>query len=174
MAADIKVKYPASNADTTSLTITLASLATSSTLLVGVESAAVDNRTNQDLDHLITGKITTGTSPTVSTKIEIWVYAPISITSGTPTYPDTLDGTNSAETLTSDNVKFSALRLAWSITVDNTTDRTYYIPPTSVANLFGSMPPFWGVFVTHNTAVNLNSTGGNQDISYIRVQAQTV
>jgi hypothetical protein len=174
MAADIKQKYPASNADTTSLTITLASLATSSTLLVGRESTAVDNRTNLDLDHLLSGKITTGTTPTVSTKIEVWVFAPISIASGTPAYPDVFDGTDSAETVTSDNVKFSALRLAWTTTVDATSDRAYYMPPTSIANLFGDMPAFWGVFVTHSTAVNLNATGGNHDLSYHRIQKQTV
>lgn len=170
--ADIKSKYPSSS--TTALTITLASLATSSTLLVGRESNAVDNTSNLDLDHLLSGKITTGTSPTVNTRIEVWVYAPISISSGTPIYPDVFDGTDSAETVTSDNVKSSLLKLAWSTLVDNTSDRTYYMPPTSIASLFGAMPAFWGVFVTHSTAVNLNSTAGNHDLSYYRIQAQTV
>lgn len=172
---DIKSKYPSSNADTVALTITLASLATSSTLLGGRESTAVDNRTNLDLDHLLSGKIRTGTTPTVSKTIEVWVYGPIQVASGTPTYPDVLDGTDSDETLTSANVKYSALRLAHSITVDATSDRDYFIPPTSVAALFGgSLPPFYGVFVTHDTAVNLNSTGGNHYLHYQRVQAQTV
>lgn len=175
MATDIKQKYPTgANADTVALTITLASLATSSTLLTGRESTSVDNRTNLDIDHLLSGKITTGTTPTASTKIEVWVVAPISIASGTPAWPDVFDGTDSAETVTSDNVKFSMLRLAWSTLVDSTSDRTYYIPPTSIASLFGEMPPFWEVFVTHSTAVNLNSTGSNHDLSYHRIQKQTV
>ena len=172
--SDIKLKYPASNADTTSLTITLASLATSSTLLAGRESTAVDNRTNLDLDHLLSGKITTGTSPTVGTQIEVWVYAPISISGGTPVYPDVMDGTDSAETVTSDNVKNFSMRRAWYTLVDNTSDRTYCMPPTSIASLFGAMPPLWGIFVTHSTAVNLNSTSSNHDFSYTRIQSQTV
>lgn len=172
MAADIKTKYPSTSS--IPLTITLASLATSSTLLVGSESNHVDNTTNLDLDHLLSGKITTGTTPTVSTVIEVWIYAPISMASGTPTYPDVFDGTSSAETVTSDNVKQSMLRRAWSTAVDATSDRTYFMPPTSIASLFGAMPPFWGAFVTHSTVAALNSTGGNHDLSYFRVQAQTV
>lgn len=172
MASIIQQKYPSTSS--VSLTITLASLATSSTLLVGRESGAVDNTTNLDTDHMLSGKITVGTSPTVSTKIEVLVYAPISMASGTPTYPDVFDGTESAETVTSDNVKFSMLRLAWSTTVDATSDRTYYMEPTSIKDLFGDLPPFWGVFVTHSTGVNLNSTGGNHDLSYFRIQKQIV
>lgn len=172
---DIKTKYPASSADTTALTITLASLATSSTLLGGRESTAIVNTTNLDLDHLLSGKIRTGTSPTVSKTIEVWVYAPIKVASGTPTYPDVLDGTDSDETLTSANVKNSAMRLAHSISVDATSDRDYFIPPTSIAALFGgSLPTHWGVFVTHDTAVNLNATGGNHELHYQRIQAQSV
>ena len=60
MAGDIKTKYPASSADTTALTITLASLATSSTLVAGRESTAVDNSSNVDEDHLVSGQITVG------------------------------------------------------------------------------------------------------------------
>lgn len=172
--SDIKQKYPASNADTVDLTITLASLATSSTLLVGRESTAVDNRTNLDLDHLLSGRFKAGTSPTAATKIEVWVAAPTSIASGTATYPDTVTGSDAAITLTSDNVKFSALRLAWSTTVDSTTGRVYSMPPTSLASLFGDLPPFYSVIVTHSTAVNLDSTAGNHKLCYHRVQKQTV
>lgn len=170
--ADIKIKYPAVN--TTALTITLASLASTAAgvLLAGRESTAIDNQTNLDLDHLLAGKIRTGTSPTASRVIEVWVYAPIQIASGTPTYPDVLDGTDSDETLTSANVKASALRLAWSTLVDATSDRDYFMPPTSIASLFGDLPPLWGVFVTHDTGAALNATGGNHFLHYQRFQRQ--
>lgn len=176
--ADIKTKYPSSS--TTALTISLASLANSSGLTTGRESAAVDNTTNLDLDHLVSGKIRAGTSPTSGNRIEVWAYAPISVSSGTPTYPaiatsDGIDGTDSAVTALSDNVKFSALRLIASITVDSTSDRDYFIPPTSIASLFGGqMPTHWGVIVFNGSGVALNSTAGNHDISYLRKQAQTV
>lgn len=170
--ADIKQKYP--SADTTALTITLASLATSSTLLVGRESTVVNNTSNLDLDHIISGKFTTGTSPTAATRIEVWAYAPISITSGTPAYIDTVTGSDAGITITSDNVKFSGLRPVWSTTVDSTSNRTYYMPPTSIANVFGEMPAYWGIIVTHSTAVNLNSTSSNHAVHYHRIQKQTV
>lgn len=172
--ATFKTLYPASNADTTALAITLASLASDTNLLAGAESDAVVNTTNLDLDHLLSGVIRAGTSPTVSKTIEVWVYAPIKVASGVPTYPDVFDGTASAETVTSANVKYSALRLAAAITVDATSDRDYPIPPTSIASLFGGqLPTHWGVFVTHDTGVALNSTAGNHFLHYQRVQAQS-
>lgn len=172
--ADIKTKYPASSADTVALTITLASLATSTSRLAGRESTAVDNTTNLDLDHLLSGKIRSGTSPTNAKSIEVWAYAPITIASGTPVYPDVIDGTDSDETLTSENVKNSMLRLVWSTATDNTSDRDYFIPPTSIAACFGELPPRWGIFVTHDTGVALNATGGNHALHYHRIQRQSV
>lgn len=175
MATDLKVKYPASNADTTALTIGLASLASDTNLLAGRESTAVDNTTNVDLDHLLSGVIRVGTTPTVNTTIEIWVYAAAKIASGTPTYPDVLDGTDSNETITSRNVLFSSCILAKTITVDSTSDRDYFIAPISIAALFGgALPPQWGVFIVHNTAAALNSTAGNHYLHYHRIQAQSV
>lgn len=171
--ADIKIKYPSTS--TTAFTKALASLATSSTLLAGWEVAAVDNRTNLDLDHLISGAITVGTTPTANTTIEVWAYAPQSISSGTPTYPDVLDGTSSAETLTNLGVKYGALRLVASLSVTAaTSDVAYPFAPVSVKSLFGEMPQFYGLFVTHNTGVNLNATESNHVLQYDRIQAQTV
>lgn len=170
--ADIKTKYPSTSS--VALTLTLASLASDTNLLAGRESTAVDNTTNLDVDHMLSGMITTGTTPTVSRTIEVWVYASFKTASGTPTYPDVLDGTDSNETIVSTNVKNSALRLAAAITVDATSDRAYYFAPVSIAALFGSMPKFWGAFVVHNTAVALNATGGNHVLEYERIQAQTV
>jgi len=169
---DIKTKYPATSS--VALTLGVASLASSAGLTAGRESAAVDNTTNADLDHLVSGMITTGTTPTVSTTIEVWAYASFKTASGTPTYPDVLDGTDSPETITSANVKASALRLVAVITVDATSDRAYYFAPVSIASLFGAMPKFWGLFVTHNTVAALNSTAGNHTFEYERIQAQTV
>lgn len=166
--ADGKIKY----ASPATITITLASLASSSTRAAGRESTAIDNTTNLYVDALVGGKITTGTSPTVSTFIDIWVYAG---RDSTPTYPDVLDGTDSDETMTSENVRNSALRLAHTIVVDNTTARTYEVAPFSVASLFGGvMPTHWGLFVAHNTGVALNSTGGNHEFRFTGIHWQSV
>ncbi len=171
--ADIKTKYPSTS--TTALTISLASLASDTNLLAGRESTAVDNTTNLDLDHLVSGQIMVGTTPTANTVIEVWAYAYQTIATGTPTYPDVFDGTDSAETITNASVKFGILRLIASIPVTATTSNVAYpFAPVSIAGIFGAMPQFWGIFVTQSTGVALNATGGNHIIHYNRIQAQTV
>jgi len=174
--AIIQTLYPQSNADTVALTITLASLASTAAgiLLAGQESTAVTNASNLDLDHLVSGRITAGTSPTAGRVIEVWAYAPVQIASGTPTYPDVLTGSDAAATLTSANVKNASVRLVWSAQTDNVTDRPYWIPPTSIAQLFGELPARWGLFVTHDSGVNLNGTAGNHYLNYHRVKREVV
>lgn len=170
--ADIKIKYPSTSS--VALTFALASLASDATLLAGRASTAVDNTTNVDMDHLVSGIITTGTSPTVSTSIEVWAYASYKTASGTPTYPDSITGSDANKTMTSSNVKRASLKMVANITVDATSSRTYPIYPVSIANLFGAMPKFWGLFVVHNTGVALHATAGNHDFEYERIQMQTV
>lgn len=170
MAGDIKTKYPASNADTTALTITLTGLATSSTLVAGRESTAVDNTTNVDEDHLVSGKITVGTSPTGG-RIEVWAYAPISNASGTPAYGK-VTGSDAAVTFDSRNQLLSAMRLLWSTGVDTISDRTYFMPPSSIRAAFGEVPSDWGIAVVHSSGVNLNATATNHAFHYARIQKQ--
>ena len=160
--ATLNIAYAASG----TITITLASLATSADRTAGRESTAISNAVTLYDDVLIGGKITTGTNPTVSKQIDIYVYAAVN---DTPLYPDVLDGTDSDETITSVNVRASAIRLLASITVDATTDRTYWLAPTSIVPLFGTVPRNWGLFIAHDTAVNLNATGSNHAFSYIGI-----
>lgn len=149
----------------TALTITLASLASSTTFVAGQESAVVDNSTNKYMDALLTGLVTVGTTPTINTQILVYVFGQMD---DTPTYPDVMDGTESAETLTSAGVGRGFLKLAASLDVDATTsNRGYYFGPVSVAALFGGvLPQRWSAFVTHNTGVALNSTSGNHYIKF--------
>lgn len=157
-AGDVTTKY----GTPTAITITLASLATSADWTAGRESTAV-SVADPVTDHIISGKVTTGTSPTVSTQIQVWVYAQHD---DSPTYPDVFDGTDSAETATSANVRNSALYPAASVIIDSTSDRTYWIRPFSLKEVCGYLPKRYGIFVAHNTAVNLNSTGGNHEFKY--------
>jgi hypothetical protein len=173
MAADIKIKYPSTS--TTAMTCAIASLASDSNLLAGRASTAVDNTSTQDIDHLFSALITVGTTPSANTVIQVWGYAYYIITSGTPTYPDSITGTDANKTITNTGVKFALLRPISMIDVIATTSNVgYYVPPTSIANLFGAMPQFWGTFVVHNTGSALNSTAGNHVFHYNRIQAQTV
>lgn len=151
------------------ITCSTASLATSATFVAGTESTAVDNTTNKYVDALLSGKFTVGTTPTVDTQIRIYVF---SVLDSTPTYPDVMDGTDSAETITSVGVGRGFLKLAATLDVDSTTsDRAYNFGPVSVAKLFGGvLPPYWSLFVTHNTGVNANSTAGNHVYKYIGVK----
>jgi hypothetical protein len=166
MATTLKPLYGASAA----LTLTLNSLATSSGLVAGRSSTVVDNTSNLSVDELITGVISTGTNPTVSTNVEVWAW---SILDDTPTYPDTVTGSDANTTLTSLNVKNAGLfKLGALITIDATTNRNYTFA-FSLAQLFGGhMPKKWGIFVVHNTAVNLNSSGNT--VSRIPLQYQNV
>lgn len=158
--ATAKVSYGADAA----ITITLASLASSSSLLAGRESAYVDNTTNLALDYLVSGKITTGTTPTANKSVEVWVVAPIE---DTPTWPaagsDCFDGTDTAASPSTRNQLFSSARLAHVYTTpDTTSDRTAPIAPFSVASLFGgTCPKMFSIYVVHDTGVALNATAGN-------------
>jgi hypothetical protein len=155
---DVKLRYGTA-AD---VTLTAASLATSTTKLVGQESNAVDNTTDLHTDYLVSGKITTGTSPTTAKSIELWC---IPSWDGT-TWPDVFDGTDSAETITNAEVKAGLLRaLVWQVGTNATSNVTYHFAGVSIAAMFGGVvPPKFSFFLTHDTAVNLNSTGSNHQI----------
>jgi hypothetical protein len=153
------------------ITLTAASLASDSGLVAGRASTVVDNGTNLYLDALVSGKVTVGTSPTVSKTLELWVYGAYN---DTPTYIDGITGSDANKSMTSLNVKFAGLRLLWAAVVDATSDRTYFIPPTSVAARFGAMPKRWGLFLVHDTAVALNATGSNHEFKYLGVHGSSV
>jgi hypothetical protein len=158
--ADIKIAYGSAF----DLTITSASLASDANLLAGRSSAAIDNTSDKFLDYLISGKITTGTSPTTARSIQIWAVASFDGTS----WPDVFDGTDSDETISLAQIKNSSVcRLIDEIATVATSDEDYYFAGVSIARLFGSVPPKFVLFVTHNTGVALNATAGNH---LIRVQ----
>lgn len=164
---DVKLKYGTASDGT----ITLASLASDTNLLAGVESAEIDNTSTLALDYLVAGKITTGTSPTASRQIEVWVVGSWDGTN----WPDVFDGTASSETITSADIKAAVCRLIAVMATDSTSNRTYHFPPTSVAAAFGGVvPPKFVVFVVHNTGVALNSTASNHQIRLQPVFQQVV
>lgn len=150
------------------LTITLASLATSSTLVAGRESTAVSNTSNLYYDYLFGGFIAVGTTPTINTTIEIWGYAS---QDDTPTYPSLvtsgITGSDAGATAATAGIKSNALAPVGSLAVDaTTTARQYNIAPLYMSGIYGgNVPKKWGIWVTHSTAVNLNSTGGNHVLS---------
>lgn len=141
------------------LSCAVASLGSSSTFVAGYESAAFANGSSLYDDVRVGGQITVGTTPTINTQILIYAFESYD---DAPTWPDVFDGTESAETLTSVGVGAGFLRLAAVLNVDATTSNRAYPFDFWIAPLFGgNVPKNWALFITHNTGVNLNSTGGN-------------
>lgn len=156
-----------SYASAATLTITLASLASDTNLIAGRQSTVISNSTDLAIDCLVGGKVTTGTTPTTARQIEIWTFATYDGT----TYSAGAGATDANFSPTGEKTLFKLLTI---IPTDATSNHTYEWGPFSVAQAYGgTMPTSWGIFVVHNTAVNLNSTGGNHEVKYTPVKYQS-
>jgi len=82
----------------TTITCSVASLASSATFVAGRGSTQIDNTSNLYVDALVQGVVTVGTTPTINTSINVFVYG--SNTSLATTNIDTITGTDGAVTLT--------------------------------------------------------------------------
>jgi hypothetical protein len=152
----------------TTLTAAVASLASDTNLLAGIESSIIDNSTDGFDDILISGKVTTGTSPTASRQIEVWAVA-----WDGANWPDVFDGTTSAETITSSDIKNSICKAVAILSTNATSDRVYHFTAASLRQAFGGeLPSKVVLFVVHNTGVAINATAGNHEFSYIGVYPQ--
>jgi hypothetical protein len=151
-----QMNYPSDGA----VTITLASLASSSTWVAGQESNNLDNSSLLYLDYMISGLITVGTSPAANTQVRIYSFSTVG---AADEWPDVFDGVNSAETITSVGVGEGFLKPVKFLNIDATTsDRGYPFGQVSLAECFGGwLPRLFGFFVTQNTGAALNATAGN-------------
>lgn len=157
--ADIKLSYVGSG----TYTMTLASLASSGTLVAGRESTAVSNTSNLYLDYMLGGKVRMGTTVTAGT-LELWAIAAVD---DTPTYPDVFDGTDSNETVTSADIKRGCGKLLWSMPNDTTNSRDYWWSGISLAAAYGGLVPGNHVlFFVHSAVAALDATEGNHNKSY--------
>lgn len=130
-------------------------LASSASLVAGWESAVITNVYN---DVLLAGRFKANNTAPTAGQIQVWVGG---ILNDTPTYPDVFDGTASAETVTSADIKNAILRNVATIITDATANRVYEFAPVNVASFFGGvMPPKWWVWVTHSMVQALNTTAG--------------
>lgn len=142
----------------------LNSLATSAALLAGAASLALDVQAvlggSPGADILVSGFIKGGTVPTVQKSIEVWVYGNLD---DAPNYPSGIAGTDSAVTITTDQMKRGGLWLGRSILVDAATSNVVYpVLPFSLAGIMGGAFPLCkkiGLFVTHNCVAALNAAG---------------
>lgn len=136
----------------------LDSLAASSTWLAGYESPVIDNSSNLFLDAHLAGRFKANNTAPTAGQIRVYVGSLLDDSK----YPDVFDGTESAETITSADIRDSILKLAAVIVTSATANVVYEFAPVSVAQLFGGiMPRKWFVFVTHSMVQALNATTNN-------------
>ena len=135
-------------------------LASSATWLAGRASAAVTNTGSNASNcvHLAGRFKANNTAPTAG-QIQVWVGG---VLKDTPLYPDVFDGTASAKTVTSADIRNSIMRNVATIITDATANRVYEFAPVGLEEFFnGVVPKKWWVFVTHSMGQALNTTAGD-------------
>ena len=150
------------------MTITLTGLATDANLLAGRQSTLVDQKDTDDaIDCLVGGKVTTGTTPTTAKQIEVWAIG----TADDATFSGGAGASDAGFTPTGEK---TLLKLLTIIPTDGTSDHVYEWGPFSVAQAFGGViPAQWGVYIVHNTAVNLNATAANHFVKYMPIKFES-
>lgn len=167
MASVVTITYDSTTA-TNDSGLTIASLATSSTLTTGREVGLLDNSSNQYVDMQIMGQIMTGTSPSAGT-IALYAWSALKRVASANTYPQagTTQVTVADAAATWDAEQLNNLPLIWSSATNTTSNRPYSINVKSLRALFGgSMPIYAGIYLAHSTGVNLNATAGNHWIHW--------
>ncbi len=158
--ANIKLAFAGSAA----MTFTSVNSLASSGSLAGASALAVDNTGNLYLDYLLAGFLTNNAStpPTAGTEIAVWAYRGYD---DTPTYPDTMAGTDAAKTVTTSNILYSGFKPAASMIVAATTNQVNPFDAGAISALFGGVTPkLWSVWVTHNSGQALKASGNT--VSY--------
>lgn len=144
------------------LTCTLASLATSTGLTVGRCSDAYDNSTNKDENLSVSGLITTGTTPTTGTTIEVWAFGERADGTWPELFTSAYTGTDGGFTVQNRDVLFGGAALVVALRNNVATSNLgYVIRPRDITEILTQYTSKFALFVTHSTGVNLNSTGGN-------------
>jgi hypothetical protein len=102
--------------------------------------------------------------------MEVWVWE---ILDDSPTYPDTITGSEGTVSLTSLQTKYAgAFKCAGIITVNGSSNVVYSLTK-HLSELYGlSIPKKWGVWILNATGAALNSSG--HAVTRIPVQLQTV
>lgn len=149
--------YRASSA----LTITLASLASSSGLTVGRCSTAYSNATNKDEILALAGQIMVGTTTTAGV-IEVWAFAQRADSTWPNLFTSAYSGTDGGFTIRNRDVLFAGARLVSSMTVAASLSNVpFSFGPQDLSAMFGYPPKDIGLFVVHSSGVALNATAGN-------------
>ena len=155
-----------SYATSTTITITLASLASSAT--ASRESTAIDNTSNLYLDAMVYLAIPLQTGTPANDKA-IYVY-----------FYGSEDGTNYTDNATGRDAALTLrvptnLRGPWIISCPDSGALTYKTVIPSVASFFGGeMPRKWGLVVNNYTGTTFNATEGNLIKTYTGIKETIV
>lgn len=166
MANNVLIKYGTRQ----TLTIAgVASLASDTNRLAGIETSVIDNTTDGFDDFIFSGKFKVASSG-LTDKRQIEVLAVAWDGSG---WPDVFDGTNSAETITSLDIKSVICFSLATMGTNNTGDRTYYFSGRSARTAFGGgLPSKFVLFIGHNTGAAFSAIAADHEISYYGVYPQ--
>lgn len=155
--------YRASSA----LTITLASLATSSGLTVGRCSSSYSNSSNKDEILALSGQITVGTTTALGA-IEVWAFVPRADGAWPDLFTAAYSGSDGGFTVRSRDILIAGARqVKYMPVAASLTNIPFSFAARDLAELFGYPPKEFAVFVTHSSGVNLNSTAGNHSIDVL-------
>jgi hypothetical protein len=156
---------PAYAGSTSTISVTLASLANSTTLSTGYrQSAAVDNSTNLYLDALVTGKFTTASGAGATGYVGVFLYA--------------WDGTQYTNNATGSDAAYTADATANLLPIcppiaANVASSSFYLPPTYVAAGAGLpfLPQKWGLIIQNVSGATFSSVAGSHLLEYQGVNA---
>jgi hypothetical protein len=157
--ADVKIAYAA----TVTVTITMASLAASSTWIAGRESTAIDNgATNVKYPEYHLG-LKTMTGATGAQVGEFRVYF-IGALNDTPAWPDNMTGSDAARTVSAAGL-LQGFGSPLVIPTVASANAPYYRSAIGVAQFFGGyIPDQFSLYFTHNAQSGTNTlhaTSGN-------------
>lgn len=170
MAGDIKLKYgtPAALTQTN-----LDGIASSSTWVAGWTSGSINNTSVLAEDYLISGQFQVKSSGLSAGEIRCYAYAAFN---DTPNWPDLFsagtEGTEGTATLNDTTIRDSGIILLYQQTTDTDASRIYVMPPKSIAQAFGSVPPYFALFVAQSTGAALETTGDPNVVWYVPVLRQ--
>lgn len=150
----------------TAYTITLTSLASSSTLLAGRQSTSIDNTSTLAVDYIIGGKIKASAGTPAAGQFELWAYA--SYDGTTFAGEAVITGTDGAATLTAPGKP--ELRLFLINPTDTTASHVYSMGTFSLAQAYGgSVPKKHGLWCVHNMSAALTATASDHEFKYTAI-----
>lgn len=165
MPNNILVKY----ATSATLTCAVGSLGSDTALIDGVESSVIDNTTDGYDDYLISGKVTVAASGLTTARL-IEVFA---VAWNGSAWPDVFDGTSSAVSISSEEIKNSICKPIAIMPTTATASAVYHFSGVSLRQAFGGVLPSKCVlFVTQSTGAALAASGHEFRIQGVYPQVQ--